>query len=148
MLQRKNSLPINLLKTLKSDVYPVQNPLMEPSSLFNWVPTYLPQLIIFQNKKQKTKKKPRFQQHISTPFFFPSFCVSFLPKVIGFIDQPKKHSVSVQMLPLILYIILSSPIYFCVPPLYQYLNENLPFTIANILLIEKSVNINAYMPVH
>ena len=52
------------------------------------------------------------------------------------------------MLPLILYIILSSPIYFCVPPLYQYLNENLPFTITNILLIEKSVNINAYMPVH
>ena len=122
---------------------------MEPFSLFNWVPTYLPQLIIFQKKKTKKQtKKTRFQQHISTPFFFPSFCVSFLPKVIGFIDQPKKHSVSVQMLPLILYIILSSPIYFCVPPLYQYLNENLPFTITNILLIEKSVNINAYMPVH
>ena len=52
------------------------------------------------------------------------------------------------MLPLVSCIILSSPIHFCVPPLYQYLNEILPFTITNILLIEKSVNINAYMPVH
>ena len=54
------------------------------------------------------KKK---KDSISATHFFSH--VSFLPKVIYFIDQSTKHSVSVQMLPLVLCVILSSPIYFC-----------------------------------
>ena len=136
---------------------------MEPSSLFSWAPTYLPQFIIFQKLK---KKDSISATHIYT-FLLPlSLCIILggmaihpstlawkipwteepdrlqsvgykesdtterlyfhLPEVICFIDQPTKHSVSVQMLPLILCIILSSPIYFCVHPLCQYLNAILP----------------------